>query len=44
MAAPKVTMGDIYRGIVPFVLIEAVAIATIAIFPQIVIFSPFTAG
>ncbi|OQY16041.1 MAG: hypothetical protein B6I32_04550 [Desulfobacterium sp. 4572_20] len=39
--APKgVTMGDIYRSIIPFVLLQALGLALCIIFPQIVLWLP----
>lgn len=40
VAPPEYSMGDIYRGIIPFVLIQIVGLATIIIFPQIVTWLP----
>ncbi len=37
---PSVTMGDIYRGIVPFVLVQLVALALLMIYPEIVLYLP----
>jgi len=37
---PSVTMGDIYRGIVPFVLVQLVALALCMIYPEIVLYLP----
>ncbi len=43
--APKeVTTGHIYRGIVPFVLIQVVGLAILALFPQIVTIVPNLLG
>jgi len=43
--APKeVTTGHIYRGIVPFVLIQVVGLAILATFPAIVTFVPDLIG
>ena len=39
--APKeVTTGHIYRGVIPFVLIQVVGLALLASFPSIVTFVP----
>jgi tripartite ATP-independent transporter DctM subunit len=40
MAPPEVTLGDIYRSIVPFVFVMAVAMALLMIFPQIALWLP----
>ena len=39
--APKsITMGDIYRSIVPFVILQAIGLAICMIFPQIILWLP----
>ena len=40
MAPPQITLGDIYRSIVPFVVIMTFALALVMIFPQIALFLP----
>jgi len=40
VAPPGVSTADIYRGIVPFVLIQLVALALVALFPQLVLWLP----
>ena len=40
VAPPGVTMGDIYRSIIPFVLLQATGLALCMIFPQIVLWLP----
>src|SRR6056297_326712 len=40
VAPPEYSMGDIYRGIIPFVLIQIVGLAAIIAFPQIVTWLP----
>jgi len=37
---PDITMGDIYRSVIPFVAIQAVGLALIMIFPQLVLWLP----
>lgn len=37
-APPSVSIGDIYRGIIPFVCIQVLAVAVLALFPAIVFF------
>ncbi|MEJ8572460.1 TRAP transporter large permease [Microbaculum marinum] len=40
MAPPEVTLGDIYRSIVPFVLVMVVAMVLLMVFPQIALWLP----
>ncbi|WP_394561500.1 TRAP transporter large permease subunit [Aquipseudomonas alcaligenes] len=40
MAPPEVTLGDIYRSVTPFVLIMALTLALVMIFPQIALWLP----
>jgi tripartite ATP-independent transporter DctM subunit len=40
MAPPEVTLGDIYRSIVPFVLIMVLGLALLMVFPQIALWLP----
>ena len=40
MAPPEITLGDIYRSIVPFVLVMLVGLTLIMIFPQIALWLP----
>jgi tripartite ATP-independent transporter DctM subunit len=40
MAPPEISLGDIYRSIVPFVLIMVVGLAIVMMFPQIATFLP----
>ena len=40
MAPPEVTLADIYRSIVPFVLVMCVGLALVIIFPQIAMWLP----
>ena len=40
LAPPEITLPDIYRSIVPFVLIMLVALAIITVFPQIALWLP----
>jgi len=40
VAPPEITMGDIYRSVIPFVILQAVGLAIIMIFPQVVLFLP----
>jgi tripartite ATP-independent transporter DctM subunit len=40
MAPPEISLSDIYRSIVPFVLVMALALALVMIFPQIALWLP----
>jgi TRAP-type mannitol/chloroaromatic compound transport system permease large subunit len=40
VAPPSITMGDIYRSIWPFVLLQVVGMALCMIFPQIILWLP----
>nr|WP_247651109.1 TRAP transporter large permease subunit [Roseovarius autotrophicus] len=40
MAPPEITLRDIYRSILPFVLVMALALALVMIFPQIALWLP----
>jgi TRAP-type mannitol/chloroaromatic compound transport system permease large subunit len=40
MAPPEITLGDIYRSIVPFVLVMLLGLALIMAFPQIALWLP----
>ena len=40
MAPPEVKLGDIYRSIIPFVLVMVVALALVMIFPQLALWLP----
>ncbi|MCW8859951.1 MAG: TRAP transporter large permease subunit [Deltaproteobacteria bacterium] len=40
VAPPEYSMGDVYRGIIPFVMIQVVALATLVFFPQIITYLP----
>jgi tripartite ATP-independent transporter DctM subunit len=42
VAPPGVTMGDIYRSIIPFVLLQALGLGLCMIFPQIILWLPTT--
>jgi tripartite ATP-independent transporter DctM subunit len=42
MAPPEITLADIYRSIVPFVLVMIVALALVTAFPQIALWLPNT--
>ncbi len=40
VAPPEYTMGDIYKGIIPFVLIQLVGLATMIFFPEMITWLP----
>ena len=40
MAPPEITLGDIYRSIVPFVLVMCLGLAIVTAFPQIALWLP----
>jgi tripartite ATP-independent transporter DctM subunit len=40
VAPPEYSMGDIYRGIIPFVLIQAFGLAIMIVYPQIITWLP----
>ena len=40
VAPPDVTLGDIYRGVVPFVIMQLVAVGAVIAFPTLVTFLP----
>ncbi len=40
VAPPEYTMGDIYRGIIPFVTIQILGLALMLVFPQIITYLP----
>lgn len=40
VAPPEYTMGDVYRGILPFVMIQVFALASLVAFPQIITYLP----
>jgi TRAP-type mannitol/chloroaromatic compound transport system permease large subunit len=37
---PDITIGDIYRSVTPFVIIQGLGLITIMVFPQIVLWLP----
>lgn len=37
---PEITMGDIYRSVIPFVILQALGLATVIILPQIALWLP----
>ena len=40
MAPKEITLGDIYRSVIPFVLLMILGLALVMIFPQIALFLP----
>jgi tripartite ATP-independent transporter DctM subunit len=41
---PSITIGDIYRGIIPFVVVQVVALIVCILFPEIVLYLPRRMG
>ena len=44
IAPPEITLADIYRGVVPFLILILLAALIMAIFPEIILFAPRAAG
>lgn len=44
VAPPGVTIGDIYKGVVPFVLMQALTLAIVFMYPQIALWLPKAIG
>jgi tripartite ATP-independent transporter DctM subunit len=44
VAPPEVTTGDIYRGIMPFVMMQAIALVLVFMFPQLALWLPRAIG
>ena len=40
VAPPEYSMGDVYRGIIPFVIIQGIALASLVTFPEIITYLP----
>lgn len=40
VAPPEVTMGDLYRGVVPFIALQLLAVLAVILFPQLVLWLP----
>ena len=40
VAPPEYSMGDVYRGILPFVMIQIIALTTLIFFPQVITYLP----
>jgi tripartite ATP-independent transporter DctM subunit len=40
VAPPEYTMGDVYKGIIPFVTLQVVALGLLVVFPQIITYLP----
>lgn len=40
VAPPEYTLGDVYKGILPFVTIQIIALAILMVFPQIITYLP----
>lgn len=44
IAPPEVTTLDIYRGVVPFIVLQVIGVALIALFPGLILFLPHSFG
>jgi TRAP-type mannitol/chloroaromatic compound transport system permease large subunit len=44
VAPPAITTGDIYRGIIPFVMMQLLALVLVFLFPQLALWLPKTIG
>jgi TRAP-type mannitol/chloroaromatic compound transport system permease large subunit len=44
IAPPEVQTADIYRGVIPFILLQFIGIALLAIFPQLILWLPSLMG
>jgi len=44
VAPPEVTIKDIYRGVVPFIILQGVALALVFLYPQIALWLPKAIG
>ena len=44
VAPPEVTITDIYRGVVPFIILQGIALALVFLFPQIALWLPKVIG
>lgn len=44
VAPPEVTTGDIYRGVIPFIIMQALALALVFYFPALATWLPKTIG
>jgi tripartite ATP-independent transporter DctM subunit len=44
VAPPEITLNDIYKGVVPFILIIILAVAIFAIFPDLLLWAPKASG
>jgi TRAP-type mannitol/chloroaromatic compound transport system permease large subunit len=40
VAPPGVTMGHIFRGVIPFMILQLIGVAALLIFPQIAMWLP----
>jgi tripartite ATP-independent transporter DctM subunit len=43
IAPPEITINDMFRGVMPFILIQAICLAVVAAFPQLVLWLPSVA-
>jgi TRAP-type mannitol/chloroaromatic compound transport system permease large subunit len=44
VAPPEVTIRDIYRGVVPFIALQGIALFLVFIFPEIALWLPTVIG
>jgi TRAP-type mannitol/chloroaromatic compound transport system permease large subunit len=44
VAPPEITLNDIYKGVVPFILLILMAVAIFSIFPDILMWAPRAAN
>ena len=40
IAPPEVTIGDMYKGAMPFVLVQVLAVVIITVFPSLIVWLP----
>lgn len=40
IAPPEVSLGDIYKGVIPFIIIQLLGLLAVAVFPQLVLWLP----
>jgi len=43
IAPPEITINDMFRGVIPFIVIQAICLAVVAAFPQLVLWLPSVA-
>ena len=40
ISPPEITLMDMYRGVVPFIVLEVIALAMVMIFPELALWLP----